>query len=369
MKALILSCSTGEGHNSAAYALKEELDDKNILTNIIDPISFVSEKMKNNVSEGYNNLIRKAPKLFGVIYNLGKFYDNLNLPSPIYYLNKKYALDLFQYITENKYDFVISTHIFGMEALTAIRKIYNPDIKFYGILTDYTSIPFYKDTILDGYFITHNNVAEELVKKNIDNKKIYVTGIPVSKKFNTSISKKKAKRRLGIPLNKKLISITSGGAGAGKIYQLANRIDNNLDDKYLIYIFVGKNVKLKNKLINKFQDNKRIKIISFTKDINIYYIASDLVFSKPGGLSSTEIAVSNVLFVHLRAIPGCETANIKYFTKNGLSLKGRYNYTAVRAMKKLLNDDSLARNMLLNQKRLINKNSQELIINQILSEL
>ena len=60
MKTLILSCSTGEGHNSAAYALKEELDDKNILTNIIDPISFVSEKMKNNVSEGYNNLIRKA---------------------------------------------------------------------------------------------------------------------------------------------------------------------------------------------------------------------------------------------------------------------------------------------------------------------
>lgn len=56
---LILTCSTGEGHNSAAYALKTELLSKGIQSELVDPIIFKGEKAKELVSSCYNNLLKR----------------------------------------------------------------------------------------------------------------------------------------------------------------------------------------------------------------------------------------------------------------------------------------------------------------------
>ena len=48
--------------------------------------------------------------------------------------------------------------------------------------------------------------------------------------------------------------------------------------------------------------------------------ACDGYASKPGGLSSTEAAVSGTPLLHLPPIPGCETVNRAYFTEHGMSI-------------------------------------------------
>ena len=48
--------------------------------------------------------------------------------------------------------------------------------------------------------------------------------------------------------------------------------------------------------------------------------AADMVFTKPGGLTSTEAAVKNVLLVHTPPIPGCETINAAFFSSRGMSV-------------------------------------------------
>ena len=42
-KALILSCSTGQGHNSCARAVKEYFDRKQVDCTVVDAFRFVSE--------------------------------------------------------------------------------------------------------------------------------------------------------------------------------------------------------------------------------------------------------------------------------------------------------------------------------------
>jgi processive 1,2-diacylglycerol beta-glucosyltransferase len=367
LKILILSCSTGEGHNSAAKAIMDSLVAKGAECEFIDPICFKSEKRMKTVSALYNNLIRKAPWFFGIIYKLGEIYDFLHLPSPVAYANSKYSEPFSNYIEEKGFDAVVSTQLFAMQAMVAVRKKHGVEIPVYCVMTDYTVIPFHKDTkTLDLQFASTEKGKNTLVKKGFSEDRICVSGIPVNPKFNIDMTKSEAKIKLGIPENKKVITILSGGAGCGNMVRLCKKMDKALDAEHLICVLPGKNEKLKSKLEKEFGKNEKVKVVGFTKDTHIYMKASEVVLSKPGGLTSTEIAVANRPFVHLKAIPGCESYNIKYFTASGLSLPGKTINSAVKQTLRLLNDAELSEAIMQKQREYIPNDSADLIAEKVL---
>ena len=51
-----------------------------------------------------------------------------------------------------------------------------------------------------------------------------------------------------------------------------------------------------------------------------YMKISDVILTKPGGLTSTEVAIMHKPLVHIMPIPGVENYNSEFFFKNGLSL-------------------------------------------------
>ena len=122
MKVLLLSCSTGEGHNSAAFALQEELESRGVDCVLADPVAFGSEKARKAVANTYNNIIKKVPAAFGMLYKVGDWYSAHELPSPIYYANSLYADNLCAFIEEQGFDLVVCTHLYAMEAMTRIHK-------------------------------------------------------------------------------------------------------------------------------------------------------------------------------------------------------------------------------------------------------
>lgn len=366
MKILILSCGTGEGHNSAAKALAANLKERGMDCEIKDSVSFKSDKAQRKAVSLYNNLIKTSPFIFGCVYKLGVLYDDLRLPSPVYSYHARYAEKLYSYIKEGGYDLVICTHTYSMQTMTAVRRKCAPELPCYGVLTDYTAIPFYKETDLDGYFIANEKTREQLLKKGKKQEKIFCSGIPVDRKFSAGISKEEAKAILSLPQDKKIFMVMSGGVGCGKIEKLTNALNKATSDDVRIYVFTGKNERLKNCLEKRFSDNDKFRFVGFTSDVDKYLKAADIVFSKPGGLSSTEIAVANVPYIQLKAIPGCETQNKRYFTKHGLSLYAGSTKTAVKKAMFAINDESVLAAMVERQKKIIPSDSADMIINKIM---
>ena len=210
MRVLILSCSTGEGHNSAANAIYEELVSRKETVYMKDALSFGNRKVEKIIKSFFNGVAVKTPSIFGAMYKAGAVISNSVVKSPIYLANLTYAEKLYKFIMNNNIDSVVCTHLFPMETLTFLKKIKKLKSKCYAILTDYTAIPFIEETELDGYFIPHRSLEKEFVNKKINKEKIHPLGIPVSTKFTKEINKETARKMLGLPLNRKIILVMGG---------------------------------------------------------------------------------------------------------------------------------------------------------------
>jgi len=348
MKVLILSCGTGEGHNSAALAIKEELEKRKIDCILKDALSFGNHKAEKIVKSFFNNVAVKTPSLFGIMYKAGSTVSNAYLKSPIYFANLVYANNMLEYINSNGIDTIVCTHLFPMEAITYLKRIKKLKAKTYSILTDYTAIPFIEETRLDYYFIPDSSLVKEFEKKKIPKSKIIVTGVPVSSKFRYKYDKKECREKLGLPLKEKIILIMTGGVGCGNVIGIINELINKVDNDTVIVALAGKNKELKSDISACFNSEKVIPV-GFTNKVELYMDASDLLLSKPGGLSSTEAAVKRIPLIHTMPIPGCETINASLFEKKGMSLVAKDIDEVVSKTVYLLNNDKKRELIIRNQ--------------------
>lgn len=367
MKILILSCSTGGGHNSAARAISDVLQSRGAETEIMDPIVLSSEKMKDTVSGVYNGLIKNAPIVFGAVYKIGAAYEALHLPSPVYWANSTYAQKLADYIAQNGFERVVCCHLYCMEAMTAVREKLHHDIPCIGIFTDYTLIPFMADTKLDAYFIPHEELRGEITQKMPD-ATLIPSGIPVNLKFRTETTQEEARDLLGLPQNKKIVLAIFGSVGCSKAEPLCERMETMLSDDSVAYVILGDNEKLYVKLSKKYEGSEKIRLLSYTDQVALYMRAADVLITKAGGLSSTEAAVTGVPIIHLRSIPGCETKNADFFSEHGMSLATRNTKEAVQLANELLAHPEEADEMRDAQRRTINPDAATEIADMILRE-
>ena len=338
MRILILSCSTGDGHNSAARALAEAGERMHIETELRDPVSFGGERARRIVAEAYNGMIRRIPRLFGAVYRIGDLYDRSRLPSPIYAANALYAESLGRYVEEGGFDAVISTHLYGLEGMCAARRGGFCAVPSYGVLTDYTFIPFFSEPDMEAVFIPHADLAEEGVKKGLDPDRLVPAGIPVSARFGEKISQEEARERLGIGTEGRLYLLMSGGVGGGDMGRLCAALAWRLEDGDRIAVMTGRNERLRAELEDRWRDFPALTAVGFTRDIPLWMKAADVTISKAGGLSSTEAAVAGTPLVHTMAIPGCETKNAAFFAARSMSRREKTLDGAARAAVELASD-------------------------------
>jgi len=353
MKVLILSCSTGGGHDSAARAIMENLKDYNIQTEIINSYNLKSKRFAKKIDDLYINIVTKRPRVFKKIYKLAELISKTRIISPVYGINKLFAKTLEEYIIEKKYDLIIATHIFPAQTLTSIKKK-NPELHFLFVATDYVCIPFSREIRPDYYIIPSSLLSKSYIKCKIDKNKILPYGIPISTKFQKKYDKNVARNLLSLPKDKKIILIMSGSMGFGNIEKTINLIQNKFENEVFIVTICGNNKKLKDKLNEEYNN---IIAVGFTSEINLYLDACDVVLTKPGGLTSTEIASKGVPVIFTDPIPGIENYNADFFENLNMAYVSNKNKELINYLKILLHNKHKINKMIKNQSKYINKNS------------
>ena len=94
MKILLLSCSTGEGHNHCALAVKEALEARGHETEFLDMLHMFGETGPLSFDRVLNRISSKTPEVFGMMYHAGAMYSATGVTSPVYLANIRHARQL-----------------------------------------------------------------------------------------------------------------------------------------------------------------------------------------------------------------------------------------------------------------------------------
>lgn len=350
-KVLIMSASTGGGHNRAAKAMKEEIEkrcinDEYITCEIVDSLKLINTTMDKIISNGYEKSAKYTPKAWGGVYKISdtnliskhEFKGNL--------FNTLLASKLKKLLKENKPDLIIGTHPFPMIALSTLKKKYpyrNSFNSFFippliSVLTDYTAHSAYIQDEIDYYISGDEYVTEVLISEGIEPNKIKCYGIPVEKAFLEHRDKNIVLKELGLSPNKFTVLLMGGSFGAGNIKDTLKEL-LFIDRDFQILVITGRNESLKEKLeksLEKANFDKKIAVLGFTKNMNDILSAVDIIVSKPGGLTTTECLLKELPMIIPYYIPGQEKENLDFLSNCGAALRTSSKFSLTVLLKVLI---------------------------------
>ena len=345
MKFLILSAATGQGHNSAALAVKECLEARNNEAKVLDVLKLKGKNISKRVSKLYAGVTVHTPRFFHGLYRIGEHVSSPGGHSPIFRLNTLYAEKLHDVITRVQPDVIVCTHIFSAQAVTCLRERYDLKIPAAGVATDYTCIPFWEESSLDGYIIPSPALAGEFTSKGVPAGKLAPIGIPVRPEFLTRTPK--AEARLAFGLTAAHIFLVMGGSmGYGKIGELASALTAAVPDSQAV-VLCGSN----EKLFREMNSVKNSLPLRYTDRVCALMDTADVILTKPGGLSSTEAIAKRIPTVLTHPIPGCEQRNAEFLSALGAAAFADGTQSAVCAAHRLALDEYAARKMKRAQER------------------
>ena len=229
MKILVLSCSTGGGHNACGHYIEKEFKENNVICDFADYFDILGPKAKERAEKIYLDSTKYNGNIFKVAYKLGEVYSKTGITSPVYGLNKLGKNKLYAYIKNNNYDLIISPHLFPSMAVTTLKKE-GKDIKLINVATDYHIIPFWEETKPDYFIIPHISLKDDFVKKGFKKEVLLDFGISVCSSFH------KVKNNLNLPINKEIILITSGSMGFGKMKDIVKSLLDYIPNIYVVTI-------------------------------------------------------------------------------------------------------------------------------------
>lgn len=350
MKVLVLSCSTGGGHNKAAYNIVECLQRHGILATYQNYLELFDKKNQKLVEEFYYKSLLGNGKFFKEIYKLGELYNKTKFTSPVYILNKHGKEKLKELIIQENIDLCICTHLYPALALTELKKEENTPFLFVG--TDYKCIPFTNEVNPDYFIIPTKDMEADYERMRISKEKLVPLGIPAS---YFSFKKEEIVKKLDIQYSKNIL-LMSGSMGFGNITKIVQELLKEMDNNTGLFVICGNNENLYENL--SLIKDERLRVLGFIDNVLEYIFVSDIVLTKPGGLSTTEAAVFRKPFIHICPIPGVETYNAEYFSKKEMALLETDIKKIAPLAIHLLNNETLQKKLIENQEE-INQNALE----------
>jgi len=312
-KVLIISASTGYGHNQAANCLKNELESSGYNACIVEPIKEEGRIIDLLVDNGFIILATKLPKMYGKLYKITE--HKLVNKGVATFINKILRNTIIHILEEHKPDLLISTHPLLVNVVSFLKASGRVDLPFIAVVTDYKAHQSYVNKYVDAYIVGSKYTKEALAAKGILENKIFTYGIPIRKEFREPRKERKN--------NVSTILIMGGGMGISSIKKCLEQLIKN-DCNFKLVVVCGNNIKLQKELEEKYQgtvNGKEINIYGFATNIPELMDQSDLIITKPGGLTVSEAINKNIPILIPFFIPGQEEQNSEILVRAGVAAR------------------------------------------------
>ena len=187
------------------------------------------------------------------------------------------------------------------------------------VLTDFASHQMWAQENIAKYYVATPAVKQDLQKFGVDAHKVSVTGIPIKQDFASQAqSPGEARKALGLDPEKPLVLMLGGSLGYGSFSESLSAMDST-EGNFQMAAITGKNENLRREL-EALETNKNLHVEGYVTNMPTWIDAADLVVTKPGGLTCSEILAKGKPMILQNAESGLEGRLVRRLEESGVAL-------------------------------------------------
>jgi UDP-N-acetylglucosamine:LPS N-acetylglucosamine transferase len=237
-----------------------------------------------------------------------------------------HAKNAAEFIKDRKYDLVVATHFFTVQALAIAKLKHGLKVPIIGLNTDpFDAHAMWAEKNIDEMIVSSRLAKKKLIEKGVPSKKIKIFGYPLGLQFvNNAMTKDEARDKLNLEQNKLTVLQSAGGEGiGGQLEEFVKAVlKADLDMQYIIAC--GRNQELYSylqKLANEHQGKTKLLPQGFITNMQDWIATSDLILGKAGAATTFEALVMNRPIFHTNYIAYNEKTNVDFCIEKGI---GKY---------------------------------------------
>lgn len=307
---------------SAARAVEEELRRRGHQAATVDVLDHTGKGFRSWYRGGYETLVRKRPALWGRLYRAS---DRRRLA-----FHFQTGLDLIfvermgRFFETERPDWAVCTHSLPQPTLARWRRRF--PFKLGVVVTDLYPQLMWLRGQPDQFFVPGAWTAAKLADRLPSAEgRTTVTGIPVVSAFRPSTDKAADRIAAGLDPDWPTVLVASGGIGAGPVPKALSWLRSELSQAQIVVVS-GRNAALESE-VRSMGGEGRVRIVPrghvSSEEMAALMRASDLLVSKPGGITTFEALASGVPFVVYdpMVIPGQEEMNADFLVESGIGVR------------------------------------------------
>lgn len=340
---LIFYMSPQSGHKTAARSLKQCFLQLYPSCDVMDVnfLNYTNPVVERLLFRTYMRIIKSAPTFWDYIYDNQKV---LNRMAWMQELSRKInETKMKSLISDFKPDVILNTQCFPCGVVSIFKQQGDfRDIPNIAVITDYVVNSYWIYDHVDHYIVADESMSDKILKKNISPEKVRNFGIPVDLKFRDNHEKKVLIDKYNLEHGKKTLLVMGGNYGFGNIKKLVLNLCH-LEEDFQIVVVAGNNRKLLRRL-SGFENlfSKTIRIFGYVDTVDELMEVSDIILTKPGGITTAECLVKRLPMIIINPIPGQETRNCDFLVRNRVALKAENEKNAAQIVLQILRDEDMS---------------------------
>jgi processive 1,2-diacylglycerol beta-glucosyltransferase len=314
-RVLLLSEGFGAGHTQAAHALSFNLKKNcpNVQTHVMELGAFLHPTVAPWIFTAYRKTVTSQPKLYGKLYR-AQYEKSFNRITQLA-LHKIFYAQTAEIIRKLKPDAIVCTHPFPNAVISRLKRA-GLRMPLCTVITDYDAHGTWVSTEVNKYLVSTAEVKNKLLTHGIPTTNVEITGIPVHPSFRESYDKEQIRHQFQLKAIPTVLVMGGGWGLLGNNSLFGQMASWNEDIQFIFCL--GNNKKTLAKLSADVRFNHpHMKLIGFTNEIGKLMEISDLLITKPGGMTCSEGLAKGIPMLFYEPIPGQEEENLHYFTAQG----------------------------------------------------
>lgn len=333
-RVLLLSEGFGAGHTQAAYALSSSLRKlyPDVQTRVLELGSFLNPRMAPLILTAYRRTVISQPRLVGMVYR-HQYEKSLNRLTTLA-LHRLFYTQTRDIIRQLRPDLIVCTHPIPSAVISRLKRL-GAHIPLCTVITDYDAHGTWISPEVDRYLVSTPEVMHKLRSRNVPVAKIQVTGIPVHPNFWEHPGHDEIREQFQLqPLPTVLVM----GGGWGLMNdEIIHSFLAQWKEQIQFVFCLGHNEKTLRRMNKDHRYNHpNIRVLGFTREIDKLMEISNLLVTKPGGMTCTEGLAKGIPMLFHKPLPGQEEENCQYFTNQGYGEPITSLDVVVKWMNKLL---------------------------------